>query len=127
MKSSLHLDEVPGDEQVVEVFGGTSLCLPDVFGTVGDCQPGGRGSTRPGSSVTYMVCKGVRSLTLPTLAPAFGMWLASIFNPPNPTRHRNVPDDLAGTLGNTTNYVSALFQSPASTRWDVFTFGPTHH
>jgi hypothetical protein len=27
-------------------------------------------------------------------------------------------------LGNTTGYVSALFQSSTSTRWDVFTSGP---
>jgi hypothetical protein len=32
-------------------------------------------------------------------------------------------DDLAGPLDGTTKYLSTLFQSPASTRWDVFTFG----
>jgi hypothetical protein len=32
-------------------------------------------------------------------------------------------DELAAPLGNTTGYVSALFQSSSSTRWDVFTFG----
>lgn len=30
---------------------------------------------------------------------------------------------LAGPLGNTINFVSALFQSTVSTRWNVFTFG----
>jgi subtilase family serine protease len=32
-------------------------------------------------------------------------------------------DDLAAPLGNTTNYVSTLYNSPFSTRWFVLTFG----
>src|SRR4029077_18281105 len=32
-------------------------------------------------------------------------------------------DALAAPLDGTTTYYSTLFQSPASTRWDVFTFG----
>jgi subtilase family serine protease len=32
-------------------------------------------------------------------------------------------DQLAAPLNGTTTYLSTLFQSPASTRWDVFTFG----
>jgi hypothetical protein len=31
-------------------------------------------------------------------------------------------DTLAGPLQNTTEYISAIYNSPSSTRWDVFTF-----
>jgi hypothetical protein len=45
-----------------------------------------------------------------------------IFDPPSPPTIET-PDALAAPLENTKEYVSALFQSPTSTRWDVFTFG----
>jgi hypothetical protein len=46
----------------------------------------------------------------------------TIFNPPNPPQHLSAPA-LAGPEEPVKQYISALFQSPASTRWDVFTFG----
>ena len=45
-----------------------------------------------------------------------------IFDPPNSPVFESA-DSLAAPLDGTTNYISALFQSASSTRWDVFTFG----
>jgi len=45
-----------------------------------------------------------------------------IFDPPNAAIFESA-NALAAPLDGTTNYVSALFQSASSTRWDVFTFG----
>jgi hypothetical protein len=44
-----------------------------------------------------------------------------IFNPPNPPSLESA-DDLAAPLGNTKNYVSALYNG-TSTRWYVLSFG----
>lgn len=43
--------------------------------------------------------------------------------PKPPTIIHESAKTLAAPLENTTNFVSALFQSAVSTRWDVFTFG----
>jgi hypothetical protein len=45
-----------------------------------------------------------------------------IFDPPNASLFESA-NALAAPLDGTTSYVSALFQSASSTRWDVFTFG----
>src|SRR6202041_425160 len=45
-----------------------------------------------------------------------------IINPPNAPVFESAPA-LAQPLENTKLFVSALFQSSTSTRWDVFTFG----
>jgi len=45
-----------------------------------------------------------------------------ILNPPNPPTFESAAA-LAQPLENTKLFLSALFQSPGSTRWDVFTFG----
>jgi hypothetical protein len=46
----------------------------------------------------------------------------TIFNPPNPPLFESA-NALAQPEGKTKLYLSALFQSSTSTRWDVFTFG----
>lgn len=45
-----------------------------------------------------------------------------IYNPPNPPVYESA-DSLVAPLDGTVDYLSALYQSPSSTRWDVFTFG----
>jgi hypothetical protein len=45
-----------------------------------------------------------------------------IYNPPASPVYYSA-DSLVQPLDGTSNYISALYQSPASTRWDVFTFG----
>jgi subtilase family serine protease len=113
-------DSVPGDQQFVEVFGGTSLSAPmfsalwavtnQVAGVpLGQAAPILYGLT--GGAIT-----DVTDLTSPFNVAGV------IFNPPNPPTLES-PDALAAPLDGTTNYISALFQSPSSTRWDVFTFG----
>jgi Pro-kumamolisin, activation domain len=47
----------------------------------------------------------------------------SVFNPPTAPVTFESASDLAQPLQNTKFFVSALFQSASSTRWDVFTFG----
>jgi hypothetical protein len=46
----------------------------------------------------------------------------TIFNPPA-SPQTVTADDLAEPLENTVNYVSAMYNSPFSTRWFVLTFG----
>jgi hypothetical protein len=66
----------------------------------------------PGNAIT-----DVNVSPLDTLLNVTGL----IINPPNTTFETAA--DLAQPLENTKWFVSALFQSSTSTRWDVFTFG----
>ncbi|HLX86591.1 MAG TPA: S53 family peptidase [Terriglobales bacterium] len=113
-------DSVPGDQQFVEVFGGTSLSAPmfsALWAVTNQVAGVPLGQAAP---ILYSLTGGaitdVTDLTSPFNVAGV------IFNPPNPPTLES-PDALAAPLDGTTNYISALFQSPSSTRWDVFTFG----
>ena len=117
---------VPGDEQFVEVFGGTSLSTPmfSAFWSIANQAAaneglGPLGNAAPilyelaGSAITDVNLKNADTLLNVT---------GTIFNPPNPPQFESATA-LAGPQAPTTRFVSALFQSSTSTRWDVFTFG----
>jgi subtilase family serine protease len=115
-------DSVPGDPQEVAVFGGTSLSSPMFSGLWAIANQAAGTPLGQAAPYVYKLHGGaisdVTDLTLVSLLNVFGV----IFDPPSPPTFES-PNSLAAPLENTTNYVSALFQSPTSTRWDVFTFG----
>jgi subtilase family serine protease len=128
-------DSVLGHQKFVEVFGGTSLSAP-LFSAMWALanQAAGGGPLGQAAALLY---------DLPRNAITDVRQIASANNvrgtitipntpPKPPTIIHESPKDLAApancaappcTLGNTTNFVSALFQSSTSTRWDVFVFG----
>lgn len=137
-------DSVPGDAQFVEVFGGTSLSSPmfTAFWAIAN-QAAGGGPIGEAAPTLYGLADG--AITDVNLTPQNTLLNVTgiIINPPSPPMFESA-GDLAGPgdegcttslVGNnevaitcapaktTKFYVSALFQSSSSTRWDVFTFG----
>ncbi len=119
-------DSVPGDPQEVAVFGGTSLSTP-MFSAVwaianqANAQAGGGPLGQaaallyelPGSAIVDVnVTRGEMLLNVTGVT----------LSPPAPPQFLSA-DDLAAPLDGTTRYISALYNSPSSTRWDAFTFG----
>ncbi len=114
------LDQIPGDPQYVEVFGGTSLSCPMFSGLWAIANQAA--GVPLGQAAPYLYELTGNAITDVTdLTSPFNV-AGVIFNPPNPPVYES-PDALAAPLDGTTNYISALYQSPSSTRWDVFTFG----
>jgi len=116
-------DSVPGDPVYVEVFGGTSLSCP-MFSALWSIanQAAGGGPIGQAAPILYRLrddaIKDVNVTARDTLFNVSGV----ILNPPNPPTFESA-DALAQPLDGTRFFVSALYQSPTSTRWDVFTFG----
>jgi len=114
---------VPGDPVVVDVFGGTSLSCP-MFSALWSIanQAAGGGPIGEAAPLLYnlpgdaIIDVNVRPVD--TLLNVTGL----ILNPPNPPVFESAAA-LAQPLENTKFFISALFQSSSSTRWDVFTFG----
>jgi subtilase family serine protease len=115
-------DGVPGHPQFVEVFGGTSLACP-MFSAMWAIanQAAGEPLGQAAAAMYDLPADAITDVTDVTAASANNV-TGTISVPGNPPVTETA-DDLAGPLGNTTGYVSALFQSSTSTRWDVFTFG----
>jgi subtilase family serine protease len=115
-------DGNPAHGTSVAVFGGTSLSCP-MFTAVWAIanQAAGGGPIGEAAPVLYelpgFAIRDVNTTFVDTLLNVSGVIIA----PPNTTFESST--DLAQPLQNTTRFVSALFQSPTSTRWDVFTFG----
>jgi subtilase family serine protease len=113
-------DQTAGGPQSVEVVGGTSLACPMFSGlwAIANQVAG----VPLGQAAPYLYSLNASAITdvidLTSLHNVVGV----ITNPPNPPTYESA-DALAAPLDGTTNYISALFQSAASTRWDVFTFG----
>jgi len=106
--------------QVVEVIGGTSLACPmfsalwAIANQAAD-QPLGLAAPflydLPSDAITDVIDEtSSKNVT------------GTIFNPPA-APVTVTADDLAEPLENTVNYVSAMYNSPFSTRWFVLTFG----
>jgi subtilase family serine protease len=116
-------DSVPGDPVYVEVFGGTSLSCPmfSSFWAIAN-QAAGGGPLGQAAPILYALDEeaitDVNVRPIDTLFNVTGV----IINPPNPPTFESAAA-LAQPLENTKRFVSALFQSASSTRWDVFTFG----
>jgi subtilase family serine protease len=106
----------------LDVFGGTSLACP-MFSAVWAIanQAAGGGPIGQAAPILYELSDDaitdVDVKPVDTLLNVTGL----IINPPNATFESAA--DLAQPLENTKLFVSALFQSSVSTRWDVFTFG----
>jgi len=114
-------DSVPGDPVSVEVFGGTSLACPmfSAFWAIAN-QAAGGGPLGQAAPILYEL--GGDAITdVVAVSSPFNV-TGIILNPPSPPTFESAAA-LAQPLENTTQFVSALFQSPVSTRWDVFTFG----
>jgi subtilase family serine protease len=107
----------------VAVFGGTSLSTP-MFSALWAIanQAAGGGPIGQAAPVLYELppnaITDVNVTLVDTLLNVSGLIIA----PPNAPVFES-SNALAQPLENTTRFVSALFQSSSSTRWDVFTFG----
>ncbi len=114
-------DSVPGHPVYVEVFGGTSLSCP-MFSAVWAIanQAAGGGPIGEAAPLLYQL-QGKAITDVKAVSSPYNV-TGVILNPPHPPMVEHAAF-LAQPLENTTHFLSALFQSPASTRWDVFTFG----
>lgn len=121
-------DSVPGDPVYVEVFGGTSLSCPmfSALWAIANQANAAQGGGPLGQAAPILYQLSGNAITdvnvepLSTLLNVNGV----ILNPPSPIVFESAPY-LAQPLENTPpfGFVSALYQSSVSTRWDVFTFG----
>src|SRR5271155_2693648 len=121
-------DSIPGDEIDVEVFGGTSLACPmfSAFWAIANQANAAVGGGPLGQAAPILYQLSPNAITdvnvnpVSTLANVTGL----ILNPPSPPTFES-SQFLAQPLENTPpfGFISALFQSSTSTRWDVFTFG----
>jgi subtilase family serine protease len=105
-----------GPQQTVFVIGGTSLACPMFSGLMGiAAQKAGHGLGQA-APLLYNLPAGAVTDVVPFSSPN------NVTGVINGSTVESA-DFLAGPLNGTTQYYSALFQSSASTRWDVFTFG----
>jgi subtilase family serine protease len=117
---------VPGDDQFVEVFGGTSLSTPMFSALWAIANQAalqeGLGPLGNAAPILYeLPDDAIIDVNLKAADTKLNV-TGTIYNPPNPPLFLSA-DALAGAEPPTTKFVSALFQSESSTRWDVFTFG----
>ena len=117
---------VPGDDQFVEVFGGTSLSTPmfSALWAIANqaAAQDGLGPLGNAANILYeLPDDAIIDVNLKQADTKLNV-TGTIFNPPNPPLFESAAA-LAGPQAPTTKFVSALFQSESSTRWDVFTFG----
>jgi subtilase family serine protease len=115
-------DGNPAHGTTVTVVGGTSLSTPMFSGLWSIAnQAAGGGPIGQAAPILYELpgnaITDVNVGPIDTLLNSTGL----IINPPNTTFENAAA--LAQPLENTKFFVSALFQSSTSTRWDVFTFG----
>jgi subtilase family serine protease len=119
-------DSVPGHEQFVTVVGGTSLSCPmfSAFWAIANqaAEADGLGPLGQAAPILYELPGDAITDVNVTAASTLLNVTGIIFNPPNPPTFQSAAA-LAEPEAPTTRFVSALFQSPSSTRWDVFTFG----
>jgi subtilase family serine protease len=128
-------NSVPGDQKFVEVVGGTSLSAP-LFSAMWALanQAAGGGPLGQAAAMLYDLPRGAITDVRQIGSANNVKGTITIPNTPPkpPTIIHESPRALAApancaappcTLGNTINFVSALYQSSSSTRWDVFVFG----
>ena len=113
-------------EQLVGVVGGTSVASPtfSAFWAIANQRAGqlygegallGQAAPIVASLAGTDAIRDVTAYTTPTNLAGI------IFDAGGATYYS--PNDLAAPLENTTDYYSALYNSPTSGRWDAFTFG----
>ena len=113
-------DSVPGHPQFVEVFGGTSLSSPMFTAVWAIANQAAGVPLGLAASYVYSLTGGALYDVVP-LTSAHNP-TGVIYSPPA-AKVIESADTLASPLQNTTEYISAIYNSPSSTRWDVFTFG----
>ena len=116
-------DSVPGHSVFVEVVGGTSLSAP-MFTALWAITNQAAGGGPLGQAAPLLYLLPDAAIIDVNLKPSDTMQNVQgfIYNSPILQTYES-PAALAQPLENTKLFVSALFQSAASTRWDVFTFG----
>ena len=113
-------DPNQGNQTLAEVFGGTSLSCPmfsAVWAIANQAAGVPLGQAAPW---LYELPSGSILDVVPVSSPFNAT--GTIFNPPNPPMFESAAT-LAQPVQKSRKFVSALFQSPTSTRWDVFSFG----
>jgi subtilase family serine protease len=120
-------DSVPGHPKEVDVFGGTSLSTPMFSGVwaIANQVALAQGLATPlgqAAPLLYNLPQGaVIDVNVPASATTNNV-TGTIFNPPNPVQNLSA-DALATPQPPNTRYLSALYNSPFSTRWFDITFG----
>lgn len=118
-------DSVPGNPVGVGIFGGTSLSCPtfSAFWAIANQAYAAQGGGPLGQAAPILYQLNNNAITDVNLSPIFMLPNVSgvILNPPKPPVFES-PAFLAQPVAGQ-QYLSTLFQSPTSTRWDVFTFG----
>jgi subtilase family serine protease len=119
-------DSVPGDPVSVGVVGGTSLSCPmfSAVWAIANQANAAHGGGPLGQAAPILYELSGQAITDVDVRPIDTVFNVTgvILNPPGPPTFESAAF-LAQPLENTTHFVSALFQSSTSTRWDVFTFG----
>jgi subtilase family serine protease len=117
---------VPGSEQFVEVFGGTSLSAPmfTAFWAIANQAAEAEGIAPLGQAapILYELCDDAIIDVNLTAADTSHNVTGVIYNPPNPPQFLSALS-LAEPEPPTTRFVSAISENPVSTHWDVLTFG----
>jgi subtilase family serine protease len=106
--------------QVVEVIGGTSLACPMFSGLWAIVNQAAGKPLGQASPLLYGLPADAITDVIDETSPKNAT--GKIFNPPNPKLVETAAD-LVAPLDGTTNFVSALYNSPFSTRWFVISFG----
>ena len=104
-----------GGQLSVGVIGGTSLATPVFSGVMAIAAQKASHGLGQAAQLVYNLPSGAVTDVVPFSSPnnVTGVINGSPIS----------ADDLAAPLGNTTEYFSALYNSPFSTRWFVITFG----
>ncbi len=114
-QTGVEIIETFNGQPSVFVIGGTSLACPMFSALMGIASEKAGSGLGQAAQLVYSLPAGAVTDVVPVSSPN------NVTGVINGTPHS--ADDLAGPLDGTTIYLSTLFQSPASTRWDVFTFG----
>src|SRR6266851_5284208 len=112
--------ETFGNQTFVSVVGGTSLATPMFSGVMSiAAQKNGGVGLGQAAALLYTLPSGAVNDIAPFAPPNN---VTGTITTPSGTINLTA-DQLAGPLQNTTQYYSALYNSPFSTRWFVLTFG----
>jgi subtilase family serine protease len=119
-------DSVPGHDQFVEVFGGTSVSCPmfSALWAIANqaAESEGVGPLGQAAPILYeLPANAIRDVNVKEASTLHNV-TGIIEDPPSPPIFWSAPA-LGEPQPPTTRFVSALYQSPESTRWDVLTFG----
>lgn len=112
--------DLSSGDLVLSVIGGTSLSSPMFSGIMADAAQK-NGHVGFGQAAPLLYNLGAGAITDVTDVTSSKNVTGSITDPAGTTFYS--ADNLAAPLDGVTNYVSALYNSPFSTRWFVITFG----